>query len=93
MITEVRRNPVYRAVNKPMTVGGVERRMFGIVMIGSLLVLIAFGMTGAVLTFSVLFVAARLATREDPRLPRIIIGSRRFRTWYDPAKRNRSVTT
>lgn len=79
---------MYRAVNKPMTVGGVERRMFGIVMIASLLVLIAFGMTAAGLLFSLLFFAARVATKEDPRLPQIVIGARRFRVWYDPVKRD-----
>ena len=87
-MSQVRRNPVYRAVNKPMTVGGVERKMVGIVMIASLLVLIAFGMTAAALMFGTLFFAARLATKEDPRLPQIILGARRFRLWYDPVKRD-----
>jgi type IV secretory pathway TrbD component len=87
MTTTHRTNPVYRAVNKPLTVGGVERRMFGIVMIGGLLVLIAFGMTGAAITFGLLFVTARWATKEDYQLPRIVMTARRFRSVYDPARR------
>lgn len=82
-----RSNTVYRAINKPLTIGGVERRMFGIAMIGGLMVLIAFGMTGAAITFALLFLAARWATKEDHQLPRILLASRRFRNFYDPAKR------
>ncbi len=51
------------------------------------MVLIAFGMTGAAITFALLFFAARWATKEDHQLPRILLASRRFRTFYDPAKR------
>jgi type IV secretory pathway TrbD component len=82
-----RNNTVYRAINKPLTVGGVERQMFGIALMGALLVLIAFGMTGAAITFGLLFLAARWATKEDYQLPRILLASRRFRSLYDPAKR------
>jgi type IV secretory pathway TrbD component len=81
------RNPVYRALNIPMTVGGVERRMFGLAMLGGLLVLIAFGMTGAGLTFGLLFLAGRWATNQDPQLPYILVAARRFRNLYDPVKR------
>ena len=87
MMRTHRTNPVYRAINKPLTVAGVERRMFGIVMIGGLLVLIAFGMTGGAITFGLLFVTARWATKEDYQMPRIVMAARRFRRVYDPAKR------
>jgi type IV secretory pathway TrbD component len=80
-------HPVYRALNVPMTIGGVERRMFGLSMMGGLLVLIAFGMTGAALTFGSLFLAARWATKQDPQLPQILVSARRFRKLYDPVKR------
>jgi type IV secretory pathway VirB3-like protein len=81
-------NPVFRAINKPLTVAGVERRVFGLVLIASSLVLTAFGMTGALLTFVVLFVVARWTTRRDPQFPRILVASRRFATLYDPEKRD-----
>jgi type IV secretory pathway TrbD component len=87
MITQ-RTSPTYRAINKPLTVGGVERRMFGLAMLGGLLVLMAFGMTGAAITFTLLFFVARWATREDARLPQILLAAQRFRRLYDPAKRD-----
>jgi type IV secretory pathway TrbD component len=87
MMTVNRANPVYRALNKPLTVGGVERRMFGIATTGGLLVLIAVGMTGAAITFGLLFSMARWATKKDHQLPRIVLAARRFRSHYDPAKR------
>jgi hypothetical protein len=62
--------------------------MFGLAMLGGLLVLIAFGMTGAAITSALLFFAARWATREDPRLPQILLAAQRFRSLYDPAKRD-----
>ena len=86
-MTASRHSPVYRAVNKPLTVAGVERRIFGIVMIGSLLVLIAIGMTPAALTFGFLFFLGRWMTRTDHRFPQIVLAVRRFRKLYDPAKR------
>jgi len=46
-----------------MTVGDVERRIFGIGTIASLMVLIAFGMTGAGLSFGLALITA-------PRMPR-----------------------
>jgi type IV secretory pathway TrbD component len=87
MMVPSSRSPVYRALNVPMTIGGVERRMFGLSMMGGLLVLIAFGMTGGALMFGSLFLAGRWATRHDPRLPQILVASRRFRKLYDPVKR------
>ena len=81
-------NPVFRAINKPLTVAGIERRVFGLVLIASSLVLIAFGMTGALLTFAGLFVVARWVTRRDPQFPRILMASQRFATLYDAAKRD-----
>ena len=81
-------HPVYRAINKPLTVGGVERRLFGIAMMGGLLVLIAFGLTGAAITFGLLFSAARVLTKKDYQLPRILLATRLFHSVYDPAKRD-----
>jgi type IV secretory pathway TrbD component len=81
-------NPVFRAINKPLTVAGIERRIFGLALIASSLVLSAFGMTGALLTFGVLYFVARWATRRDPQFPQIFMASRRFATLYDPAKRD-----
>lgn len=86
-IPGLRSNTVYRAINQPLNIAGVERRMFGIATMGALLVLIAFGMTGAVITFGLLFAGARWATKEDHQLPRILMASRRFRRLYDPGKR------
>jgi len=86
-MTMHRTSPIYRAINKPLTIGGVERWMFGIAMIGGLMALIAFGMTAATLTFALLFFSARRVTKDDHQMPRIFLAARRFRNVYDPAKR------
>jgi hypothetical protein len=63
---------VYRSINKPLTIWGVERRL------GSLI--------GGIFMFSSLYLLARWTTASDPQLLRILLNSSKFKTRYDPAK-------
>lgn len=78
--------PVYRTLNKPMTLLGVERRLFFfIVVVSFLLFHLTAALVPAVVLFGVLWACARAATQTDPQILRILINSNRFGTRYDPA--------
>jgi type IV secretory pathway TrbD component len=84
-------HPVYRALNKPLTIWGAERRLFFLAAIMGAVTFNFFGsLAGGLLMFAVLFIAARWATATDPQILRILLNSTRFKPHYDPAKRDNS---
>ena len=80
-------NPVFRALNRPLLVLGVERKLF-FVLLTSCFGL--FAVTSALLPSLILFVlllsGARLARTIDPNLLQIASRARRQAVRYDPAK-------
>jgi len=80
-------DPVYKAVNRPLTILGAERRLFfsALILGGA-----TFNLVGSLLTGFLIFVAllifARWATGNDPELLRILLNSTKFKRQYDPAK-------
>lgn len=79
--------PVYRSMNKPLTIWGVERKLFFVAAILGAATFNFFGsLVGGLLMFACLFGAARWATRRDPQLLRILLNSARFKVHYDAAK-------
>jgi len=90
MPNEPRFHPVYKSINKPLTIWGAERRLFflALIMGGA-----AFNLFGSLLSglamFAALYLLARWATTTDPEILRILFNSSRFKTQYDPAKRER----
>ena len=89
MPNEPRFHPVYKSINKPLTIWGVERRLFflAFVMGGA-----AFNLFGSLLSglvmFAALYLLARWAMVADGQILRILFNSSRFKTHYDPAKRD-----
>jgi len=82
------RNQIHRALNKPLTILGVERKLFFFSMLVAAGVFNFFGsLLGGLLMFLVLFIAARMATTQDPQLLRILLNASKFKSRYDPAKR------
>ena len=80
-------HPVYRALNKLLTIWGAERRLFFLAAIMGAVTFNFFGsLAGGVLMFAALFAAARWATSFDPQILRILLNSARFRVQYDAAK-------
>ena len=78
--------PVYRTLNKPMTLLGVERKLFFFILVVSFLLFhLTEALVPAVVLFGVLGAVARAATQADPQILRILINSNRFGTRYDPA--------
>ncbi len=82
------RHPVYRSLNKPLTIWGAERRLFFLAAMTSAAMFNFFGsLLGGFLMFASLFVAARWATATDPQMLRILLNSARLKARYDPARR------
>ena len=80
--------PVYRAINKPLTIWGAERRLFFLAAITGAATFNLFGsLLGGLVMFGVLFAAARWATATDVQALRVFMNSARLRAQYDPAKR------
>jgi type IV secretory pathway VirB3-like protein len=84
-----RSNPVYKTLNKPLTIMGVERTLFATALFtgGGFQVLFS-SFIGAIVIFAILLSLARIATRRDPKMLVFIIQAigRTFRAEYDPCK-------
>ena len=81
-------NPVYRSINKPLTIWGAERRLFFLAMVIGAATFNFFGsLLSGLVMFLVLYVFTRWATVTDPQILRIVLNSSKFRLRYDPAKR------
>ena len=87
MSNEGHMNPIHGSLNRPLNILGVERKLFFFSMLVGAGVFNFFGsLLGGLLMFIVLFLAARMATANDPQLLRIIINASKFKSRYDPAK-------
>jgi type IV secretory pathway VirB3-like protein len=81
-------NPVYKSINKALTVMGVERRLFFVAMVMGAATFTCFSsLLAAVLMFAVLYLAARQATKIDDQILKILLNSSTFKPQYDPLKR------
>lgn len=82
-------HPVYRSINKPLTIWGIERRLFFLALLMGGATFNFFGsLVSGLIMFAALCVLGRWSTVVDPQLLRILLNSSRFRTQYDPAKRD-----
>jgi type IV secretory pathway TrbD component len=82
--------PVHKALHRPLTIAGVERRAFFLALLlgaGTFNLLHSFA-AGLVVS-SALYAVAAWATRHDQSLLNILLRSHRFRRRYDPAKFSR----
>lgn len=83
-------HPVFKSINKPLTIWGIERRLFFLALMMGGATFTFFGsLLSGVLMFAGLSAFGRWATVIDPQILRILLNSSRFKTQYDPAKRDR----
>jgi type IV secretory pathway TrbD component len=83
----MRTNPVFRSLNRPLTILGVERKLFFFALIVAACVFNLFSsLAGALGMFAALFFFARWATRTDPEILRFLLNSTKIRSQYDPMK-------
>ena len=79
--------PVYKALHRPLTVCGVDRRLFFLALLmGAATFNLFYSFLAGLLMFAGLYAFARWATRRDPRMLSILASSARFRPRYDAAK-------
>lgn len=80
-------NPVFRSLNRPLTILGAERRLFFFALVIAACVFNLFSsLLGALGMFLALYLFARWATRTDPQILRFLLNSTKVRTQYDPMK-------
>jgi type IV secretory pathway TrbD component len=84
-----RRSPVYKAINKPLTIMGCDRRLFfAAVILGAALWNMFNTLLGGLATIALSLFVARAITATDPQLPRIVLNSSKFAPEYDPYKQD-----
>jgi len=82
--------PVYKALHRPLTVCGVDRRLFFLALVmGAATFNLFYSFGAGLLMFAALYVFALWSTRHDPQMLRILLSSSRFRTRYDAIKHTR----
>jgi len=80
-------NPVFRSLNRPLTILGAERKLFFLALMTAACVFNLFdSLAGAFAMFFALFLLARWATRTDPQVLRFLLNSTKLRSHYDPMK-------
>jgi hypothetical protein len=87
MPNDPRFHPVYKSINKRLTIWGAERRLFFLALIMGGATFNLFGsLLSGLLMSAALLLLARWATATDSQILRILFNSSRMRTHYDPAK-------
>jgi type IV secretory pathway TrbD component len=87
MSNDVITHRVFRAINRPLTIWGVERRLFFLVVfIGAATFNFFASLSGGLVMFAGLYIFAHWTTATDPQILRILLNSSRFKKRYDPAK-------
>jgi type IV secretory pathway TrbD component len=79
--------PVFKAVHRPLTVCGVDRRLFFLaLLLGAATFNVFYSFLAGLLMFVGLYAFALWATKRDPQMLRILLRSSQFRRRYDPGK-------
>jgi len=81
---------VHKALHRPLTVCGVDRRLFFLALLmGAATFNLFYSFLAGLLVFAGLFGFARWATGKDPQMLQIMLASSRARRRYDPGKHER----
>jgi type IV secretory pathway TrbD component len=82
--------PVYKALHRPLTVCGVDRRLFFFaLLLGGATFNLFYSFLGGLLMFVGLYGFSLWATKYDPQMLRILLASSQTRRRYDPGKHER----
>ena len=78
---------VYKALHRPLTVCGIERRLFFLaLLLGAATFNLFYSFLAGVLVFVGLYALGWVAMRHDPQMLRILLASTDLRRRYDPGK-------
>ena len=81
--------PVYRSLHRPLTVCGVDRRLFFLaLLVGAATFNLFYSFLAGCLLFSVIYAFAWVSTSRDPQMLQILLRSGQSRARYDAAKRD-----
>jgi type IV secretory pathway TrbD component len=82
--------PVYKALHRPLTIWGVDRRLFFLsLLLGAATFNLFYSFLAGLLIFGGLYGFALWATARDPEMLRILLASSKARRRYDPGKHDR----
>ena len=81
---------VQKALHRPLTICGVDRRLFFLALLmGAAMFNLFYSFLAGLLVFAGLYGFAVWATRKDPQMLRIMFASSKVRRRYDPGKHDR----
>src|SRR5881394_925557 len=81
---------VYRALHRPLTICGVDRRLFFLaLLLGAATLNLFYSFLAGLLVAGGLYGFALWATARDPEMLRILLASSNSRRRYDPGKHER----
>ena len=84
---------VYRSLHRPLTVCGVDRRLFFLALIvGAATFNLFYSFLAGCLLFGVLYASAAWSTKYDPQMLQILFRSGRHRLRYDAARADAAET-
>lgn len=79
--------PVYRSLHRPLTIAGVDRRLFFLaLLVGAATFNLFYSLLAGCLLFAVIFAGAWVSTARDPQMLHILLRAGRTRARYDGAK-------
>jgi type IV secretory pathway TrbD component len=82
--------PVYRSLHRPLTVCGVDRRLFFLaLMVGAAAFNLFYSFLAGCLLFAAVYAFAWVSTTRDPQMLQILLRSAQARERYDAAKHDR----
>ena len=82
--------PVYKALHRPLTICGVDRRLFFLSLVmGAGTFNLFYSFAAGLVMFAALYGFSFAATRRDAEMLRILIASSHLRARYDAAKHTR----
>src|SRR5438067_9022744 len=79
--------PVFRSIHRPLTILGVDRRMFFLaLLVGAATFNLFYSFLAGCLLFAVIYGFAWMSLSHDPQMLQILLRSGRSRARYDAAK-------
>ncbi len=87
MLPSPDRHRVYKSMSRPLTLCGIERRLFFLsLLLGAATFNLFYRLLAAVLLFAVVYGFARASAGADPQMLAITMRSARSRAQYDAAR-------
>jgi len=79
--------PVYKVLHRPLTIWGVDRRLFFVsLLVGAATFNLFYSFLAGRVMFAGLYSGALFAARTDPEMLRILLASSNARRRYDPGR-------